>query len=136
MAAAVEVAHADSVEDVGFFFKYLGGVRFGEASGPFPGSCATVAAATRFGLVVFSDLQGASAACRRLPPPAHRSGGARGAQAHPRDSGPRVPPRRGHPAGALRPDCRQSPTQFPPPPPIRAAGGAAARSTRRAAAQR
>ncbi len=48
------------VEDVGFFFRYLGGVQFHSVSQPLdaPGSARVVAISNKFGLTFYSDLYG------------------------------------------------------------------------------
>ncbi len=63
---APQVEALDEAEDVGFYFKYCGGLSFAKLDEPLqaPGSTATVAVACKYGLVFFSDLSGA-VACRR-----------------------------------------------------------------------
>ncbi len=60
MALVPVVEELDQAEDVGFYFKFLGGVTFANlpAAMPAPGSTAMVAASSKHGLVFFSDLSG------------------------------------------------------------------------------
>lgn len=50
---------AETVEDVGYFFKHVGGVRFSpsdiEAA---EGNASVVAASSRYGITIFSDMRG------------------------------------------------------------------------------
>jgi hypothetical protein len=61
----IPVVHAEGAEqeeasNLGFFFKGAGALRFHATAEPeVPGSSQTIAVADRFGVVVFSDLQGA-----------------------------------------------------------------------------
>ena len=53
------------VEDVGFLFRYLGGVQFHTVSQPLdaPGSARVVATSNNFGLTFYSDLSGEAHCC-------------------------------------------------------------------------
>lgn len=64
---APQVEALDEAEDVGFYFKYYGGLSFAKLDEPLqaPGSTGTVAVACKYGLVFFSDLSGA-VACAHL----------------------------------------------------------------------
>jgi hypothetical protein len=70
------VAEAESVEDVGFFFRYVGGVKFRCVDEPItaPGYAHCVAVSNQFGVVAYSDLEGARPAqlAAAAPPPAAR----------------------------------------------------------------
>lgn len=54
----VPLLDAGDAEDLGFFWKTAGATRFTDGGAPAPGYASTVAVADRFGVVIFSDLQG------------------------------------------------------------------------------
>lgn len=58
---AAEGAEQEEAPALGFFFKGAGVIKFSQdAEGEVPGSSQTVVVADRFGVVIFSDLKGAS----------------------------------------------------------------------------
>lgn len=52
---------AEDAEDYGYFWRTAGATRFTDGGAPAPGYGSSVAVADRFGVVVFSDLQGEAA---------------------------------------------------------------------------
>ncbi|EFJ44679.1 hypothetical protein VOLCADRAFT_94982 [Volvox carteri f. nagariensis] len=60
MVTQVTVAELDQAEDVGFYFKYIGGITFANLSSALeaPGATSMVTASSKHGLVFFSDLSG------------------------------------------------------------------------------
>lgn len=60
----------EEAEGLGFFWKTAGATRFSDGTAPAPGFASTVAVADKFGVVVFSDLQGTFHSTSSLPWPA------------------------------------------------------------------
>lgn len=65
---APDPGDADTLEDVGHFFRYLGGVKFSRAWGAkepadAPGHAQLLAVSSRYGLTFFSDLTGECPGC-------------------------------------------------------------------------
>lgn len=62
MAVEAQVVDLEQAEDVGFYYSYQGGLQLrpspDDGERP-PGSCAVLAACSKYGLVFWSDLQGA-----------------------------------------------------------------------------
>lgn len=57
----VPFVDAEDAEDYGYFWRTAGATRFTDGGAPAPGYGSTVAVADRFGVVLFSDLQGEAA---------------------------------------------------------------------------
>jgi hypothetical protein len=68
----VPEAKTGDAEGLGFFWKTAGATRFSDGTAPAPGYASTVAVADKFGVVVFSDLQGTLHSRSSLPWPAQR----------------------------------------------------------------
>lgn len=49
---------AEDAEEQGYFWRAAGATRFTDGGAPAPGYASTVVVADRFGVVIFSDLQG------------------------------------------------------------------------------
>jgi hypothetical protein len=65
MAVIAGVDFAESVDDIGYLFKYVGGIKFRSVEEPVTaaGYAHCVAVSNKYGLVAYSDLEGTPLQC-------------------------------------------------------------------------